>query len=231
MFVDHADSTELRQGDLIAKLLFPLPRVSDTRILGTLGDNWQTVLSKPEFLPALAVVGKSPTRWLTAQVHAAVSFCAVLGQCCEVAHDQNPPPKAFVVARLVPVPEGVRKRPELYRILKDNVDPYGSQRGFYALFYVGAHPLLDDELIVDFSQTMSVPWSEYSAIVSRKILQMDDVNRNKFRVKVGAYFGRAPDEDLNAGLADPWNPTDKVSAPTSMIQRLSRAIRIIRGKE
>jgi len=232
MFTEQLDSTELRQGDIISGMIFPLPRIGEIRLLGAPRNPAASDLQTSTFEPTLTPVGKSPTPWLTAQVHAAMGFCAVLGQCCEVAADQNPPPKTLVLCRLVPVPDGIKKRPELYRTLKENVDPYGMTRAFYALFYVGDHEKLGDELVADFSQAMTLRWVDYDAILGRKILQLDDVNRNKFRVKVGAYFGRPPDEDVEAGLDDPWRTLTEAAPKNETISgRLRRAFRVLRGKE
>jgi hypothetical protein len=53
---------------------------------------------------------------------------------------------------------------------------------------------------------LSCPWADYELILLRKKLQLDALGRNKFRVKAGAWYGRPPKEDVDAGLADPWNP-------------------------
>jgi hypothetical protein len=53
---------------------------------------------------------------------------------------------------------------------------------------------------------MSLSWSDYDLILRKKVHQLDDLNRNKFRVKVGAFFGRPTEEDRAAGVANPYEP-------------------------
>jgi hypothetical protein len=232
MFIEKVDVTSLRQGDIVAGIPFPLPRIEDVKYLGAPKGGVVVSLAKMGFEPTVSPVGKSPTPWLTAQMYTTVGFCAVLSQCCDIDLAQNPPPKTFTLCRLVPVPDGIRKRPELYQVLTENVDPYGVVRPFYALFYIGAHSNLDSEYVADFSQPMSVRWTDYGTVLKRKILQIDDVNRAKFRMKVGAYFGRPTPEELRAGTADPWHSEDKVDATAeSLPSRIARAFGVILGRE
>jgi hypothetical protein len=46
----------------------------------------------------------------------------------------------------------------------------------------------------------------YDLILGSKKHQLDDLNRNKFRVKVGALFGRPTEEDIADGLTNPYQP-------------------------
>jgi hypothetical protein len=232
MFIEQADRASLRQGDIVEGIPFPLSRIEEVRYLGLPKTVATDEVGKLELEPILTPVGKSPTLWLTAQMYSTVAFCAVLSQCCEIDPNQNPPPKTFTLCRLVPVPDGIRKRTDLYQALKDNVDPYGDIRPFYALFYVGAHSKLNNEYVVDFSQAMTVRWTDYGTVLRRKVLQLDDLHRAKFRVKVGAYFGRPTSEELQAGIADPWHSTgqDQLN-PLSLSKRIVRAFRLILGQE
>lgn len=227
MFITEADNTTLRQGDIIADITFPLPRTEGVTFLGT------HKRGKGEYLePAVHTIGKAKTQWLTGQIDVAISFCAVLGQCCEVDRSQNRPPPSFVLCRLVDVPDGIRKRPELYGTLTENVNPYGSGRPFYQLFFISLHPSLSKEYVADYGQAMSVRWGDYDTVLRRKILQMDDVNRAKFRVKAGAFFGRPTLEEIDAGIADPWRQeTRGEPVVESLGQRLRRAFRIALGRE
>ncbi|HEV7673283.1 MAG TPA: hypothetical protein VGQ12_02005 [Candidatus Angelobacter sp.] len=197
MFVD-LDTSTLRQGDIIAEMPFPLVRLDrKTRFWGTyvresggrvdLEAETETFRSRP---------------WMLAQVHAAISFCAVLSQCCDVAAAQDHPPPAFLLCRLVPVNDGMRKNPSAYSTLKENIDPWGTGRPFFSLFYVGMPAALDKEYVADYGQVMTVVWSDYGAVLRRKILQMDDLNRAKFRIKASAHIGRVAKED--EGIGYPW---------------------------
>lgn len=58
--------------------------------------------------------------------------------------------------------------------------------------------------MVDFSQISSIPGSEYSNLISRKVLQLLDSERVKFKIKLAAYVGRLTDEEATAGLENPW---------------------------
>jgi hypothetical protein len=71
---------------------------------------------------------------------------------------------------------------------------------------------------------MSFGWSDYDFVLGNKVHQLDDLNRNKFRVKVGAFFGRPTDEDVAAGLANPYAPVD--SLPPNLFRRLRSFLRI-----
>ncbi|HTQ53185.1 MAG TPA: hypothetical protein VMI94_01925 [Bryobacteraceae bacterium] len=229
MFVEHYDPTGLRQGDIIADVSFPLSRLQ----------------SKPKFLGALKqgtgqdvqldadteLIGKS--WWLTAQIHAVVGYCAVLSTDCDVAPKQKPPPPSFVLCRLVPVPDGVKKNQALLKTLMANVDPYGSDRPFYQLFYVGNHSRLGaEEYVADYGMTMTVAWKDYDAVLKRKTLELDDETRAKFRVKAGAYFGRPTPEDVEAGLGDPWKAgPERPRSAQPFRQRIFRAWQVLKGEE
>jgi hypothetical protein len=229
MFVEHYDPTSLRQGDIIADVHFPLSRLQTRpKFLGTLkqGTGQHVQLDADTEL-----VGKS--WWLTAQVHSAHGYCVVLSQDCAVDSKQNPPPPSFVLCRLLQVPDGMRKNQSLFATLTANVDPYGSDRPFYQLFYVGMHSRLGSgEYVADYGMAMTVAWKDYDAVLKRKTLELDDEARAKFRVKAGAYFGRPTQEEIEAGLADPWKAgPQRQSTQQPFRQRFVRACRVLTGKE
>lgn len=227
MFAGQIDTGTLRQGDIIRDIAFPLPRVGEVLFLGT---EKQGAGSDVSFEAVSQRIGTSKTAWFTGQLDVAVGFCVVLNQCCDVdAHQRHPPP-SFTLCKLLPVPDGIKKNSDAYNTLRANVDPYGDQRPFFPLFYIGFHALLGDEYLVDYAQAMSVRWSDYSKVLTRKVLQLEDIDRAKFRVKAGAFFGRATPEELAAGTAYPWKtgpgqPTGSIS----LSQRLARAYRALRG--
>ncbi len=200
MFAAKTDPTTLRQGDIIKDVMFPLARMdSPTLLLGTHKEGTGesvTLAGKTE------QIGKS--HYLVGQIHVVSGLCAVLNQCCDVDSKQDPPPPSLSLCRVLPVPEGLR-RSKQFEVLKANVDPYGTERPHYRLFYLGNLPDLPDDYLVDYGLCMTVAWRDYNQVLRRKILEMDDVTRSKFRVKAGAYFGRATAEDEAAGIADPWN--------------------------
>jgi hypothetical protein len=205
MFSEVTDSTTLRQGDVIAGIYFPLSRL-DT--LPRLAGTFVSGSGKDVGLQGLTEqIGRS--WYLSAQLPAIRAFCAVLGQDCDVAATQNPPPHTVVLCRILPVPESIRRNPDYYRALRENLDPYGHDRPFFGFFYLGHDAAFgsNEEFVADYGQVTTVPWKDYHWILKNKIAQLDDLNRAKFRVKAGAYFGRTPEEDKAIGLEDPWAPT------------------------
>jgi hypothetical protein len=200
MFAQKTDPTTLRQGDIITDVVFPLARMdSPTLLLGVhkegTGEN-VTLAGKTE------QIGRS--HYLLGQIHVVSGLCAVLSQCCDVDSKQDPPPPSLLLCRVLQVPEGLR-RSKQFEALKANVDPYGTERPHYRLFYLGNLPDFPDEYLVDYGLCMTVAWRDYNQVLRRKILEMDDLTRSKFRVKAGAYFGRATSEEVTAGIADPWH--------------------------
>jgi hypothetical protein len=228
MFIENADTTALRQGDIIRGVYFPLLRMdAPPRVVGTFA------AGSGERVDLKAVTEQIGRSWyLLVQTHAVMSFCAVLSQDCDVDLKQSPPPPSFVLCRLIPVPEPIKRKEFLYGALKGNLDPYGDQRPFFQLFYIGRAVGLDEEYVADYGQVMTVAWRDYNAALRNKILQMDDVSRAKFRVKAGAHFGRATEEDRIAGREDPWGKEPRESRILGALpQRLVRACRIVFGKE
>lgn len=199
MFVENPDPTALRQGDIVTEVPFPLARL-DRKLpfLGTIKDG----SGENVRLDAITEqIGKS--YYLVGQVHTVSSFCAVLNQCCDVDPKQAPPPPSFLLCRVISVPEGLR-RSEHFEALKANVDPYGTAKAHYRLFYLGILPGLDDEFIADYGLCMTVAWRDYNQVLKRKIAEMVDLTRSMFRVKAGAYFGRPTAEEVDAGIANPY---------------------------
>jgi hypothetical protein len=158
--------------------------------------------------------------------------CAVLSQCCDVDPQQKPAPHSFFLCELIPVPEGIRQRPERHQLLTANLDPYGGQRAFFQLFWLGTVPGLTGEFVADFAQVMTVSWPDYKHTVAGKIAELDDLHRAKFRVKAGAHFGRVTAEDLGAGLADPYRHPDSGPPPKPLYaEKVKQALRLIMNRE
>lgn len=130
------------------------------------------------------------------------SYAAVLSQCCDV--DKTHVKTSFVLCRVLRLDE---KRFQNVEVLRANVDPYDlppDVKPHHQFFWFGSLPGLEGEYISDFAQVLSVPWADYKPILSLKSLQLDQLRRNMFRVKAGAWFGRTPKEDFEAGFEDPW---------------------------
>ena len=60
--------------------------------------------------------------------------------------------------------------------------------------------------MVDFAQMISIPTNEFPAIMDKKHAQLTDIDRVKFKLKLGVFFAKPTDEELAANIAqDPWN--------------------------
>jgi hypothetical protein len=218
MFVSEPDMTELRQGDVIRDIVFPIARVEKSQFLA----NPSGIKDGKLYLePLQDQSSKRPI--FSALVQASLCHCVVLSQCCDVVRTKNPPPITFAICKLVPITESMRRN---YETLKANSDPLVDGASFVHLFWIGIYDQLGPmEYVADFGQVMSVSWKDYDQVLARKALQMDDITRSKFRVKAGAHFGRVTKEDRNAGLEDPYDPAE----PETFFQRLRRSFRVARG--
>ena len=73
------------------------------------------------------------------------------------------------------------------------------------MFYIPAHPNLDGrEWVVDYNQLFPIPSTEFPAILAKKILQMEDAWRAKFKIKLAASLGRLTEEEIKANLHARW---------------------------
>ena len=161
--LSSGEKNALRLGDIISGVSFPLCRMgSSPRFLGTYrsGTNEGIVLDG-----VVEQIGRS--YFLLGHIHSAIGLCAVLSQDCDVDPKQSPPPPAFVLCRMMLVPDGMRRQSS-YEALKENVDPYGSWRPYFSLFYIGDHELLGGEYMADYSQVMTVVWKDYDSILKKK---------------------------------------------------------------
>lgn len=205
MFVPAADATCLRQGDILSDIVFPRLSSSEITILGRIVGSSSTAV--PNLLPVTNSHRNDPN-WVVAQVPARLSFCAVLSQCCDLEprNDRLLMP-TFIVARLLPIPKNITADSQRLASLKNNKDPrVGTDPGYINLFYIPAHPLLDNsDWIVDYNQAICIPGLEFPAILSKKILQMEDSWRVKFKIKLAACLTRLTDNERTAGLENPWS--------------------------
>jgi hypothetical protein len=215
MFVEQHDAPpSLRQGDIIDNVFFPLPRIGTTRFLALYESGTETKIklssAQLNFAPVIERPEGAKREYIWANVQGFFSFAAVLSQCCDV--DKKHPKTSFVLCRVQKMDEN---RFQNIESLRANVNPYDpNTRAHHQFFFFGSRPAIEGELIADFAQVLCVPWADYSLVLERKRFQLDALNRNKFRMKAGAWFGRAPKEDIDAGLEDPWNP-----APTKATEQ------------
>lgn len=207
MFAEQHDvPPSLRQGDIIVTLFFPLPRIGTTRFLSLYDSGTETALklgsTELNFAPVVDRPEGARREYIWANLQGFFSCAAVLSQCCDV--ERKRVRTSFVLCRVLKLDES---RFQNIDNLRRNVDPYDPvTRAHHQFFYFGPLPSLEGEFIADFAQVVSVPWADYNLILGRKQHQLDNLSRNMFRVKAGAWFGRTPQEDADAGLGDPWNP-------------------------
>jgi hypothetical protein len=199
MFINDPDMTTLRQGDVIADVVFPLVRLDrPTVFLGTYSPTTR------HLEPIIEETRRS--RYQSAQVSATVSLAAVFSQDCDVDNRQEHPPPAFLLCRVMQVWDSLRRSPG-YSSLQENIDPYGEGRPYYQLYYLGEILGYEGEFLTDYSQVVTVSWADYRHVLGRKLLELDKISRSKFRVKAGAHVGRPSAEEIADGIADPWHPT------------------------
>jgi hypothetical protein len=196
MFGPPDDPPCLRQGDIVADLFFALPRQAAVRYLGTYRNGTEVNVSVD---PVIDRPAGARRQYLSALTLGVVGHGAVMSQCCDL--DRTHPKASFVVCRLIPLD---RARFRNIEALIANINPYGDAPAHLQFFFLGEIPGLAGEYIADFALTLTVPWNEYEYVLRKKILQLDPVNRNRFRVKVGAHYGRPTPEDVAAGLENPY---------------------------
>jgi hypothetical protein len=106
MFLEDADMTCLRQGDILGGIFFPRLDQGDVVILGKVTSGGHQ--SYVPILDAVTSVHRDDPSWLTAQVPVRRSFCAVISHCCDLEpRNGRISMPAFSVARLIPLPKGI----------------------------------------------------------------------------------------------------------------------------
>jgi hypothetical protein len=199
----HDDPPSLRQGDIIGSVFFPLTRPGLLKYLATYASGSDTNM---RLEPFLEVPQGSRKSYAQSICHGVVAHGAVISQCCDL--DKKHPRTSFSLCRLIPFEQARYRHVEA---LINNIDPWGPENPHFQFFYLGGIDGLDGEYLADFGLLTSFGWSDYDLILRKKVHQLDDLNRNKFRVKIGAFFGRPTDEDAAAGLANPYEPAAPVS--------------------
>jgi hypothetical protein len=200
MFLNDADVTCLRQGDILANIPFPQIETAKTNFLGSASLERVGELA---FNPHSVLVRKLPM--YTCQVQARIGFAVVVSQCCDLQPREGNriEPPTIALARLAPIPDSIIDDPQALADLRSNSDPRIPGAKFLSLFHVPAHALLADrEWMVDFGQVFSIPSREFPTILGRKVLQMDDDSRIRFKIRLSASFARFTDEEWASG--HPW---------------------------
>jgi hypothetical protein len=194
----HDNPPSLRQGDIVANVFFPLARPGFSRYLSTYVSGSETAITLEPFVESPK---GSIKKYVQATCHGVVAHAAVISQCCDL--DKNHPKPSFSLCRLVLFEKAKYKNADA---LINNIDPWGAESPHFQFFYFGPINGLPGEYIGDFGLLTTLSWADYEFCLSKKVHQLDDLNRNKFRVKVGAFFSRPPDEDTDKGLANPYTP-------------------------
>jgi len=193
VFAQNVDPEGLRQGDILRRVPYPLLEFSQLTILSEIPS--ASGESKPR-----KHKHRDDPNWTTAQMPMRLCDCAVLNQCCDLG--QKGKIRSIGLARIIRPPKVPAENAES---LRSNRDPRIPPAGYISYFYLEAHPSMDDEpWVVDFSQIFSVPTSELTELHSRKVLQLDDVSRAKFKIKLATFLGRPTNEEDAAGLCNPW---------------------------
>jgi hypothetical protein len=227
MFTAECDSSSLKQGDIIKDVIFPIARPDTLRVISR-----AVGIAAGKVLVEAVLEGSDKRPYHLVQVQGVPMICAVLSQCCDVVQSQNPPPPAFVLCKVVPVPKNIRKHQGSYDALTANLDPYGDRKAFFQNFWFGKIAGLDSEYMADFGQVMTVSWMDYDYTLKNKIAELDDLNRARFRVKVGAHFGRVTEEDKAAGFEDPYGRPDRPVPPRAPYsEKFKQAMRLLAGRE
>lgn len=128
---------------------------------------------------------------ITLQVKARVDPCIVLAHCCELEppHGKCPLPM-ITVGRIIPVKPSIKQDEAKLASLQANKDARNPEDpGIIDYFYLEPHEMLGGEgCVVDFSQTTSVSGSEYQLLIGRRVLQLLDRERVKFKIKLAAFL-------------------------------------------
>lgn len=205
MFVADADMQLdcLRQGDILQGIPFPLLDATKLSILGQIRADGSN--PSPVLVPTTHV-HRSDAGYYWAQLPVKLAFAVVISNCCEVEprHGKLLQP-AFMVARLIPIKESIRRDADKLSSLRANKDPRSDAPGYIDYFYVESHPKLDGkDWMVDYSQVVSIPNSEFPGILTKKMVQMTIRSRVKFKIKLAVYYGRIEDEEAADARPEAW---------------------------
>jgi hypothetical protein len=201
------EAASLRQGDILREIPFPLLEHSRIRILGSLAQDAQFLAGVPNTTTWTQEVNRDK-QWVAIQVPARFGFFAITTHCCEME------PRAgkiraptITLARLRPIPDDLRNNAENFANLRANRDTSQPDTiGYKEYFYLEPHALINGhDWSVHFNQAVTLQTSDLTILLAKKVLQMDDRTRAKFKTKLAYSTGKYTDEELAAGLDNPWN--------------------------
>ena len=196
----------IRQGDVLEAVPFPILD-GELSVLSRIDHEGRVQTPHPKVL-AIPTEHRSVKDCITAQVKMRLCFGVVVAHCCELELRNG---KCLLptipVARLVPIKSSISGDEAKIASLRGNKDPRNSaDPGYINYFYMGTHEQLSNaEWVVDYCQISSLPGAEYPALLRRKVLQLSDRDRVKFKIKLAVFMGsRLTDEELKQGLENPW---------------------------
>ena len=199
------DATALRQGDILSGVPFVLLEHGKMVVLGKLDAAYD--FARVPTISSKIHEHRGDREWVTIQVPARFCLCAVLSNCCDLeARGGRVQARMVTLARLRPVSNAIRSDVQKLNSLRANKDPRDQEDpGYIDYFYLEAHPLLhNQEWNVEFGQVVSIPTSDVELLLRQKVIQLDDLTRMKFKIKLAFTLGRPNEEELEAGLENPW---------------------------
>lgn len=155
---------------------------------------------------------RNDTEWMTAIAPVRFGFCCILSHCCDLApRNGQVQTHSVVLARLRPIPNQLRQNTDNFNSLRANKDPRDRENpGYIDYFYLESHANLQNrDWRVEFNQTVTLPTTDITLLLRKKILQLDDGTRMKFKIKLGFTYMRPTQEELNSGLENPWQVNGK----------------------
>lgn len=202
------DAASLRQGDILAGIPFVLLEHAKTHVIARVLENYPFA-GHPQ-LQCQLHSHRDDAEWVLVQALAKYGFCSVVSHCCDLeprAGGRVVTP-AINFARLKPVTADIRNNAARFASLTSNADPRNPAGPVYFdRFYLEAHPDLNNaDWIVHYNQIVTIPVTpqDVAILLAKKALQLDDRTRAKFKIKLATSLGRLTDDEINAGLADPW---------------------------
>ncbi len=123
------------------------------------------------------------------------------------------------LARLRPISNDIRNDEERFESLRANKDPRDpNDPGYMDLFYLEPHELLQNQdWVVHYNQVVTIPTTDIALLLQKKVIQLDDRTRVKFKIKLAVTLGRSNDDEQNAGLENPWQASQRQEAVSSPV--------------
>lgn len=199
------DATSLRQGDVIAGVPFPLLEHGKINVLGGVAQEYDYAAAPP--ISPKTHSHRNDPGWVTIQVPAKFGPCIITSNCCDLEpRGGRVQAHTVTLARLRPIPDDIRNDPERFSSLVANRDPRDEENpGYIDFFYLQPHALIEGrDWNVHYSQVVTLPTTDIDLLLRKKILQLDDRTRVKFKLKLAFTIGRINADEVGAGLREPW---------------------------